>query len=51
MSNCKICGRKNQIIQVQVVKSGKQKGWKRITSRCELHENTVLFVRPPIKSE
>ena len=42
---------KNQIIQVQVIKSGKQKGWKRVTSRCELHANTVVLVRPPIMSE
>ena len=51
MSNCKTCERKTQIIQSTVVKSGKQKGWKRIVHRCQLHGNATIFVRPPRKGE
>ena len=51
MSNCKTCGRKTQRIQIEYVKSGKQRGWKKITHRCELHGNGIILVRPPKKGE
>lgn len=51
MSNCNECGRKTQIIRSTIMKSGKQKGWKKVVHRCELHGNFTLLIRPPRKGE
>jgi len=45
MSNCKICGRKTQVIQKMNIQKGKYSGWTKIVHRCEMHGNQELKVR------
>ncbi len=51
MANCKECGRKTQVVQIEIIKTGKQKGWKKVKSRCELHGLQQNLVRSPLEGK
>lgn len=44
MSNCEVCGRKTQIIQKGILKTGKRVGQTKLVHRCELHGNFTLYI-------